>query len=301
MPKLLSLLLVFVFCGCASRKPSLKTDDFLSNALNHPANFAPAEVQTRYWAFENFLIHFVTNINEQNKNLAPVIYIHGVGGGLDDFSDLIKRIHSSRTSRPYYAIDLPLFGQSVMQKADLSIHDYTEILQEFVSMLSTAKVSLVCHSMGGQVCIEFALVNPSQIHLLTLISPSGIFEKSAFINEATNQFAGISVGPIDYPYANSFSDMSWYNQEFTRRMITDNPVILMGIESYRENFHDRITKLKTKTLVLWGREDKIFSFENGLFLKENVEDSTLYVIDGAGHSPFESHGELLSKLIQKYL
>jgi pimeloyl-ACP methyl ester carboxylesterase len=297
---LITVLLLIVFCGCASEK-SLQTNDFLSQAFNHPGITAMPEAQSRYWLFGNFLVHFVTNVNEKNRNLPPVIYVHGLGGTLDGFADLIKLIHHSSSSRPFYAIDLPPFGKSAMKESELSIHSYSEMLQEFVAILGVPKVNLVCHSMGGQVCIDFALANPNQIQLLTLISPAGVYERSAFVNESVNHFAGINVGPIDYPHARSFGDLSWYDQEFARRMITNNPLVLVGIESYREDFHNRIQKLKPKTLIIWGREDKIFSYENGLYLKENVENSTLYVIDGADHTSFATHAGIISKLIQKYL
>ena len=62
---------------------------------------------------------------------------------------------------------------------------------------------------------------PNQIQLLTLISPAGVYEKSAFVQGATNHFAGINVGPIDYPHARSFGDLAWYDQGFARRMISE--------------------------------------------------------------------------------
>src|SRR5262249_22239193 len=131
--------------------------------------------------------------------------------------------------------------------------------------------------------------------------PAGIYDKSTFVSGATNHFAGINVGPIDHPHARAIGDMSWYSQGFNRRMFTDDPLMLIAVESFCLNFHDRVQKLKTKTLIIWGREDQIFSFENGLYLKENVENATLYIIDGAGHTPLKTHAALISKLIQKYL
>src|SRR6185312_8876295 len=163
------------------------------------------------------------------------------------------------------------------------------------------KVNLVCHSMGGQVCIDYALANPGQIQLLTLISPAGTYEKSPFVNGATNHFVGINVGSVDGPNTVAIGDLSWYDQGFARRMLTDNPLVLVGIESFRLNFHNRIQKLKTQTLIIWGRDDQIFDYINGAYLKENVENSVLYVIDGADHTSFRTHSELIAKLIQKYL
>lgn len=286
--------------GCAVRRGP-DTADFLSQALQNPKKIGVVEVQSRYWKHGNLLVHFLTNASDKNRSLTPMIYVHGLGGSVDGFLELIRVLHGPANARPYYAIDLPPFGRSAMQKGELTIHGYAEMLKDFVMGLPSPKVNLVCHSMGGQVCIDFALANPQKVELLTLISPAGIYDKSAFVNGATRHFVGISVGPVHHPGASTIGDMSWYNQDFQKRMITNDPLMLIAVESFRENFHDRIQNLRTRTLILWGREDRIFDFENGLYLRENVEDSTLYVIEGAAHTPMTTHAELLSKLIMKHL
>lgn len=301
MIRTLALFIAAGILGCASHRPPPLASDFLSDGLSHPKKIETTEVQSRYWVYNNFIVHFISNINDQNKNQTPIIYIHGLGGSVDTWLELIKIMHPNKSSRPYYAIDLPPFGRSAMQDSELSIHAYTEMLQDFVAMLGVQKVNLVCHSLGGQVCIDYALGNPGQIQLLTLVSPAGTFDKSAFVSHAASYYAGVSVGSVDSPNARTIGDMTWYYQEFNRRMITNDPLVLIAVESFKENFRGRIQKLRAKTLLIWGHDDNVFSYENGLYLKENIENATLYVLDGAGHTPFKSHAAAISKLIQKYL
>lgn len=302
--KKMSLIVIsaYVLLGCASRNTSPSASEFLSDSLSHPSSALPLGVLSRYWSHKNFLIHFVTNVTEKTKDITPVIYIHGLGASLEGYAGLINEIHyNKKINSPFYALDLPPFGKSALLRSDVVIHDYTEMLRDFILMLGVPKVNLVCHSMGGQVCIDYALDNPSQIQLLTLISPAGIFDRSEFVSSISSQFARVNVGQVDSPNARTLGDLFWYDQEFTRRMLTDNPSVLVGIEVYRFNLHERVKDLQTKTLIIWGREDKIFSFENGLFLKENIENSTLYVLDGAGHGSFKENPKLVANLILKYL
>lgn len=298
---ILSILLVFAFSACTSKKPSKKTEDPLSEVLNNPTKFKRMEFQSRYWVYEDYLVHFISNINEEKRNLSPIIYVHGLGGSLEDFSELIQILHHSKSFRPVYALDLPGFGKSYSRNSEISIRKYSHMLGEFIQNLSTSKINLVCHSMGGQVCIDFALANPNQVQLLTLISPAGVYQKSNYVNQTLNHYIGISVGQVEHPNANSIGDLSWLNQRFAQKMLTNNPTVLMAIESYRDNFRNRINQLKTKTLILWGHNDTVFSFENGLYLKENIVNSTLYIIEGADHFPLKSHAVFISKLILKYL
>jgi pimeloyl-ACP methyl ester carboxylesterase len=297
---ILNIAFLVSLCACVSSQPSKMTNTFLSETLSHPQKFESIEAPSRYWSFDKYLVHFISNVNEKNKNQIPIIYVHGLGGSLDDFAELIEVSQRSKFSHPYYAIDLPPFGKSVMEKSDLSIQGYADLLQEFISTLEVPRVSLVCHSMGGQVCIEFALRNPNQVQLLTLVSPAGVYDKTSYVNATLGHYVGIGVGEVDHPNASTISDLYWYSQSFTRKMITDNPSILMAIESYKNNFHARINKLKTKTLIVWGRDDTVFGYENGLFLKENIENSVLYVIDGATHDSLQTHANLIFKLIEKY-
>ncbi|MCB0394100.1 MAG: hypothetical protein KDD25_06055, partial [Bdellovibrionales bacterium] len=63
----------------------------------------------------------------------------------------------------------------------------------------------------------------------------------------------------------------------------------------------KVKNLKPKTLVIWGKDDKLLSVSNAYFLKENVPDVNVYVLEGAGHTPMKTHASILSELIQKYL
>lgn len=295
------LLLLILCSACASKPPATQANRFLSKNISEPKTIGNSKVQSRYWKYKDFLVHFITNANEKNRNQTPIIYVHGLGGSLDEFFNIIKTLHPDGDSRPYYAIDLPPHGGSALQGTELSIQGYVETLREFISMLPNDKVNLVCHSMGGQVCIGFALTNPKQIDLLTLLSPAGIYQKSEFVSDALKNFAGINIGSVEDPATRDVGDLGWYVQEINSKLITNDPLLLIAIESFRTNFHHEVKELKTRTLVIWGREDKVFSFENGLFLNENIKDSTLYIVDKAGHVAFKTHGPLVAKLIEKHL
>lgn len=293
------LFLLVACCGCASR--AFKSpQDFLSEHLNTPVQLGTTETISRYWSFGHDLVHFVTNATETNRNSTPFLFVHGLGGTIADYSEIISLVRNS-AQHPYYAVDLPPFGKSAMGEADLSIHHYAEMLAEFAEKITSSKIILVCHSLGGQICIDFALSNPSKIQLLTLVSPAGVYQKDAYINETLQNYVGITVGPVTHPVARSVSDLTWYDQEFTRRMITDNPLVLIAIESYRNNLRERVKDLQTKTVIVWGRQDRVFSVENAFFLKENIANSFLYVIDDADHFPLKTHAAFITGLIQKYL
>lgn len=57
--------------------------------------------------------------------------------------------------------------------------------------------------------------------------------------------------------------------------------------------------ITTPTLILWGREDSWIPLERGERLHEMIPDSTLRVIDGAGHLVIEEKpGELVKEILE---
>ena len=70
-------------------------------------------------------------------------------------------------------MDLPGYGKSSKQVHTGEVSFYTEILNEFIAKLELKNVSLVGHSMGGQIAVTYVLENPYQISNLILVAPAG--------------------------------------------------------------------------------------------------------------------------------
>lgn len=304
---------LFLILSCAKKPIVNNSKDFLSESISKPFFENNHDIVSRYWSYGPFLVHFLSQIKTQNKiqksdqmtnqsiedekSWTPILFIHGLGGSVDDYSELIRLHLLSNRPNPVYALDLPPFGKSLASSLDISIRIYSGLIKKFISELNSKKIILVCHSMGGQVCIDYALENPDQIQLLTLISPAGVYQKSEYVNHTLHDFLGINYGSTNSHFGSSFGDMMWLDQGLTKKFISDNPVSLIALESYKNNYHNLVSQLKTKTLIFWGRLDRVFHYENGLFLKENILNSKLYVIDDADHFPLKTHAKfIISKI-----
>lgn len=102
---------------------------------------------------------------------APVLFIHGFGGDLDNW---LFNIDALSGSGPVYALDLPGHGGSVKTIAKPGLDSLAAAVVAFMDALKLSAAHLVGHSMGGAVAGLVALQQPRLVRSLTLISPAGL-------------------------------------------------------------------------------------------------------------------------------
>lgn len=100
-----------------------------------------------------------------------LIFIHGLGHSrlawMKNLNELSKYYHC-------IAIDLPGYGQSSDSLSyPYGMGFYAEVIFHLIQELGLKKVSLVGHSMGGQIAITFALNYPKLLKSLVLCASAG--------------------------------------------------------------------------------------------------------------------------------
>jgi 4,5:9,10-diseco-3-hydroxy-5,9,17-trioxoandrosta-1(10),2-diene-4-oate hydrolase len=59
-----------------------------------------------------------------------------------------------------------------------------------------------------------------------------------------------------------------------------------------------LDKIKIPTLIIWGREDRLFPVRHACFAREKIPDSYLYILERCGHMPnFERPAEFNSLVL----
>ena len=98
----------------------------------------------------------------------PLVFLHGWGCDLDEFSKVSKQIEDDFT---VYLIDLPGFGKSTILQS-LSVSEYADIINEFCLKLAINDPIVVGHSFGGRIAINFA--SRYQVNRLVLVATPGV-------------------------------------------------------------------------------------------------------------------------------
>ena len=120
----------------------------------------------KYLTVKDYKIAYVDEGDSENV----LIFIHGLGSYLKAWE---RNIPELKKHFRCIALDLPGYGKSSKQIHNGNVSFYLEILYEFITKLKLKNVSLVGHSMGGQIAASYVLENPYQISNLVLVATAG--------------------------------------------------------------------------------------------------------------------------------
>ncbi|MEV7560012.1 alpha/beta hydrolase [Streptomyces sp. NPDC089795] len=102
--------------------------------------------------------------------LPPALFVHGLGGSSQNWSDLMARLADTVDGE---AVDLPGFGWSPPPAdRDYSVTAFARAVIRHLDAAGRGPVHLFGNSLGGAVSTRVAAVRPDLVRTLTLISPA---------------------------------------------------------------------------------------------------------------------------------
>ena len=72
------------------------------------------------------------------------------------------------------------------------------------------------------------------------------------------------------------------------------------VKSVNEDLSDEIQNIKVKSLIIWGDKDTSTPIDDAYYFKDNIIDSELHIINGAGHFPFVDEPFEYEKVLKEY-
>lgn len=100
-----------------------------------------------------------------------LLLIHGIGDSADSWLDLIPALARHHT---VIAPDLLGHGDSDKPRADYSLAAYANAMRDLLSVLDVERATVVGHSLGGGVAMQFAYQFPERCERIVLVSTGGI-------------------------------------------------------------------------------------------------------------------------------
>ena len=103
-------------------------------------------------------------------NGSPLLLLHGFGDSSTTWSSVLSLL-----SRRHLVIapDLLGHGESDKPRAGYSIEAYACGMRDLLSVLGVERVSVVGHSLGGGIAMQFAYQFPERCERLVLVSSGG--------------------------------------------------------------------------------------------------------------------------------
>ncbi len=184
--------------------------------------------------------------------------------------------------------------------SDFSVVAFARTLATFLDATGIERAHLVCHSLGGQVCIAFALDFARRVETLTVLDAAGTYAQEEFIQRMAKQGGRFNTGGIRLERNAAMSMLLGGDLDIVRRLVADDPTLLTTLASFRDNYRRRVRDIAAPTLIIWGEEDPLFPIDYGVFLKENIRGSILRVVPGAAHTPQLSDPDLVLRWVEEF-
>lgn len=237
-------------------------------------------------------------LHYQDVGDGPIlVMLHGFGASLHVWNDWVEIL------RPHFRlirIDLPGFGLSTPLRKKVNIDFFQKVLQDFLEAIKVEKYSLVGNSLGGWLAWEHAALNQKQVEKLVLLDAAGYFENSGKPKGieliAKDQFrrlmrTGVPKMVIRSLAKTSYGDKRKLKEEFVNKayVMANREGMLASIiyvaSSDAISHIQRVGKIKTPTLILWGEKDKVISVAKADFFYSDLPNSQLKIYKGIGHVP----------------
>lgn len=140
----------------------LANEELLPTDREVPAPWPPRRI-----ALDGASLH-LRDIAATSAAAEPCVYVHGLGGSSQDFTDLAGLLTDRLDGQ---AIDLPGFGYSDPSRS-YTPQAFADRLVAFLEHAGRGPVHLVGNSLGALVAVRVAGLRPDLVRTLTLISPA---------------------------------------------------------------------------------------------------------------------------------
>ncbi|MEI2713501.1 MAG: alpha/beta fold hydrolase [Nocardioides sp.] len=255
---------------------------------------------------------------------APVLLLlHGLACDHTTWAPVLESL-----ARRYTVIapDLLGHGASAKPRADYSVGGYANGMRDLLTVLGVERVTVVGHSLGGGVAMQFAYQYPERTERLALISPGGFGpEVTPAIRAITTPGFQQVMGLLTLPGVRHLG-VAWLRALAASRL----PFVrdLDEVASIYESFADPRTLAATRHVVravvdwkgqiitmtdrayltehmpmcvIWGRDDMVIPVRHASIAAAIAPSARVEVVPNAGHFPHKDHPERVVKILNDFV
>jgi len=263
-------------------------------------------VQFKFTDVMNYKVRYA----ESGDELRHILLVHGLGGSAESWTynvdEFAKHFH-------VFAPDLIGFGHSDKPNIRYAMKIFTNFLSKFMDAMGLKKASIVGSSMGGQIAAEFAIKYPDKIEKLVLISPAGIppkeFKGTKELKLYVKIFDAKNLDEVRKALLPVDADQSAITEEYVKAvyqytmMEGAKHAFMSSLKgsSLAPRLANRLKSIKAKTLIMWGRDDRLIPVKYCEPFITKMENCRLLIIEKCGHRPHVEKPDLFNRVVIDFL
>ncbi len=251
-----------------------------------------------------------------------MVLLHGGGPGASGVSNYSRNIDALARTHRVIVPDMPGYGRSAKHFDHADPFGFlADTIRDLLDEMSIETAHLVGNSLGGAAALRLAVDSPRRVGKLVLMGPGGIGTTrglpTAGLKSLLSYYSG--EGPsrdklatfirtyLVYDGAavpDELIDLR-YQASLDPEVVADPPLrrpsglrTLWRMDLTRDK---RLRQLRTPTLILWGRDDKVNRPSGGPQLLDVLPNAELVMTSHTGHWMQWERAELFNQLVTDFL
>jgi pimeloyl-ACP methyl ester carboxylesterase len=252
-----------------------------------------------------------------------LVLIHGITSSSRTWRSVMPRLAEHYT---VIAPDLLGHGRSAKPRGDYSLGAYASGVRDLLMALDINSATVVGHSLGGGIAMQFAYQFPERLERLVLVDSGGLgHEVSLLLRSATlpgAEFvlpllfadvfrnAAVSVGSfLSRLGIRPSADVRGMAEGFhslgdreARAAFVHTARSVMDITGQRIDARDRLYLAEeVPSLIVWGERDPMIPVAHGREAHALMPGSRLEVFPRAGHFPFNDDPDRFVRVLRDFI
>jgi pimeloyl-ACP methyl ester carboxylesterase len=254
-----------------------------------------------------------------------ILLIHGIGDNSTTWSTVQSKLAQRFT---VIAPDLLGHGKSDKPRADYSVAAYANGMRDLLSVLDIERVTVVGHSLGGGVAMQFAYQFPQLVDRLILIGSGGVTKD---VNVAL-RIASLPLGsealallrlPMVLPALHLIGRLggSMFGSTGVGRDIPDMLRILAdlpeptasaafartlrAVVDWRGQVVTMLDRCylteSVPVQLIWGSLDSVIPVSHARMAHAAMPGARLEIFEGSGHFPFHDDPDRFVEVVEKFI
>jgi pimeloyl-ACP methyl ester carboxylesterase len=252
-----------------------------------------------------------------------LVMVHGIAGSSGTWVPVMPLLAERFT---VIAPDLLGHGESAKPRGDYSLGAYASGIRDLLGVLGHERATVVGHSLGGGVAMQFAYQFPQMVERLVLIGSGGLGKEVSLLLRAltlpgTEYVLPALLAPQIHAVVGSMGRVlgrlglradpflgevweSWSRLTDVRaqRAFIHTIRAVIDVAGQRVSARDRLYLAhEVPTLIIWGDRDAVIPVEHAHVAHELMPGSRLEVVEGAGHFLPIERPELVDALLRDFM
>ncbi|KQT89582.1 hydrolase [Marmoricola sp. Leaf446] len=252
-----------------------------------------------------------------------VLFIHGILGSQRQWEHLVDRMDDDhRVLLP----DLFGHGDSAKPSGDYSLSSHAATLRDLLDRLGVDRVTLVGHSLGGGIAMQFFYLFPERVERLVLVSSGGLGRevnlvlRAATLPGAAQVLGVVASAPVlsrlealgrgaqrigwkpGADVAAVWRGFSTLGDRESRAAFLSTTRAVIDVGGQSISAHDHLEgALPVPTLIVWGTRDHMIPAAHAVAAQQAVPDCRVELFEGAGHFPHLDAPDRFARVLRAFV